>query len=210
MKGNSVDPELVRRARAGDSGAWDQLFERYQRPLYVFAVEMLQEESIGLDVVQETFLSACRHLDNLREPARFGSWLFGIAHQKCQQHARRRSVASRWTGALSADDGDRMDEGESDTDGHGPGAGGGLERFGGDDAQLDPACWLIRAEQEAELLTCLANLPEAQRALLLLRFVDDFSLAEIADITGVPVGTVKSRLHHARQSFRHLFERLPV
>ncbi len=183
----------LRLARAGDPAAWDRLFHRYQRPLYVFACEYLRNEASALDVVQETFINAIRHLGSLREETRFGSWLFGIAHQKCEQQRRRLVSEGRWSSAASNDE-----DPESGT----------LDALDGatDDAQLDPAEWLVRAEDAAEFLGCLDQLPDAQRALLLLRFVDDFSLAEIARITDVPVGTVKSRLHHARAAFRNLFQ----
>jgi DNA-directed RNA polymerase specialized sigma24 family protein len=79
----------VQQARAGDSAAWDTLFRRYQLPLYVYVFELVHHEQASLDVVQETFIAAARHLGGLRDDAKFGSWLFGIAHQKCIQHWRK-------------------------------------------------------------------------------------------------------------------------
>src|ERR1051325_10526115 len=79
----------VAAARDGDAAAWDALFRRYQLPLYVYVVELLHNEQAALDVVQETFINATRHIRSLRDDARFGSWLFSIAHQKCQQQWRR-------------------------------------------------------------------------------------------------------------------------
>src|SRR6185369_11018613 len=80
----------VAQARTGDRDAWDALFQRYQLPVYVYAYELLRDEQASLDVVQETFINAARHLESLREDDRFGSWLFGIAHQKCVQRWRKR------------------------------------------------------------------------------------------------------------------------
>src|SRR5262245_41618745 len=79
----------VQQARTGDAGAWDVLFRRYQLPLYVYVFELVHDEQTSLDVVQETFISAVRHIGGLREDEKFGSWLFGIAHQKCIQRWRR-------------------------------------------------------------------------------------------------------------------------
>ena len=73
----------VRAARAGESDAWDTLFKRYQLPLYAYVKELVRDEQTSLDIVQETFINAARHIAGLRDDARFGSWLFGIAHQKC-------------------------------------------------------------------------------------------------------------------------------
>src|SRR5437763_12829329 len=87
-----AEPEQlpVQQARAGSSAAWDVLFRRYQLPLYVYVFEMVRDEQAGLDIVQETFINAVRHLGSLREDGKFGSWLFGIAHQKCIQRWRKR------------------------------------------------------------------------------------------------------------------------
>src|SRR4051812_6957791 len=84
-----VEQLPVAAARAGDAAAWDALFRRYQLPLYVYAVELVRNEQTALDIVQETFINATRYLGSLRDDAKFGSWLFSIAHQKCQQHWRK-------------------------------------------------------------------------------------------------------------------------
>src|ERR1044071_7169713 len=83
----------VQEARAGDARAWDVLFKRYQLPLYVYVFELVRDEQASLDLVQETFINAARHLGSLRDDARFGSWLFGIAHQKCIQLWRKKNRA---------------------------------------------------------------------------------------------------------------------
>jgi len=169
----------VLQARAGEPQAWDTLFRRYQLPLYVYAFELVHDEQASLDIVQETFISAVRHLGGLRDDEKFGSWLFGIAHQKCIQ---------RW----------RKQRGEETA----------LEQFSAVPAEVedDPAAWLIRQEQEAEFMQLLNQLPLPQRSVLLLHFVEDYSLEDIASITGAPVGTVKSRLHYAKKALRKLIE----
>jgi DNA-directed RNA polymerase specialized sigma24 family protein len=85
----------VPQARAGDPAAWDTLFRRYQLPLYVYVFEMVRDEEASLDIVQETFISAVRHLESLRQDEKFGSWLFGIAHQKGLQRWRKRGRGGR-------------------------------------------------------------------------------------------------------------------
>ena len=81
----------VAQARAGDTAAWDTLFRRYQLPLYVYVFELVHDEQTSLDLVQESFINAARHIGSLREDAKFGSWLFGIAHQKCIQRWRKQA-----------------------------------------------------------------------------------------------------------------------
>src|SRR5690348_7512856 len=138
----------VTQARSGSPEAWDILFKRYQLPLYAYVFELLQNEQASLDVIQETFINAARYIDNLRDDEKFGSWLFGIAHQKCIQQWRKRSR-------------------EKDL----------LEEFA--DAPIEfhdsPDDLLIRAEQEAEFMNLLNQLPVPQRSVLLLHFIEDFS-----------------------------------
>ena len=169
----------VSQARAGDPAAWDALFHRYQLPLYTYVFELVNDEQTSLDLVQETFLAAVRHIGGLREDGKFGSWLFGIAHQKCIQRWRKQNREEFLREELAEAPAD-FDEGPDDL--------------------------LIRREQEAEFMNRLNRLPLPQRAVLLLYFVEDFSVEEIARITKTPPGTVKSRLYYAKKSLRKLVE----
>ncbi len=166
-------------ARAGSPAAWNALFQRYQLPLYAYVFELVRAEQPSLDIVQETFIAAARHLASLRDDGKFGSWLFGIAHQKCVQHWRKSGREEPLDADLT-------------------------EALPGDEAY--PSELLIREEQEAEFMEALNQLPPAQRAALLLHFIEDFSLEEIAGITGVNLGTVKSRLHYGKKALRTLLE----
>lgn len=167
----------VAQARAGESAAWDALFRRYQLPLYVYIFELIRDEQAGLDIVQETFIAAVKHLGGLREDSKFGSWLFGIAHQKIIQHWRKRKEILF----------DEIPE--------------SLEEF-----EDGPDDLLIRREQETEFMNLLNQLPLPQRSVLLLHYVEDFSLEETSRITETQLGTVKSRLHYAKKSLRKLLE----
>lgn len=173
----------IHAARAGDEGAWDTLFRRYQLPLYAYVVEMVRDEQDALDLVQETFVQAVRYIGSLRDDARFGSWLFGIAHQRCLLLWRRRHRHAEWADAPSLDEIEEpfMDE---------PG----------------PLEWLLHREQADRLTAAIAQLPPTQRGTLLLHELEDFSVEEVARITGAEVGTVKSRLHYARKALRRILE----
>ena len=170
----------VAAARAGNAAAWDTLFRRYQLPLYVYVLELLRNEQTSLDVVQETFINAARYIGSLREDRKFGSWLFSIAHQKCQQHWRRPQRT------------EPLDEDFAELP---------ANEYGPDEL-------LIRAEQQEEFMNLVSGLPEIHRSVLLLHFLEDFSLEEVAQISAVSVGTVKSRLHYAKKSLRGLYESL--
>jgi RNA polymerase sigma-70 factor, ECF subfamily len=173
------EPLPVAAARAGVPEAWDVLFRRYQLPLYTYVVELVHDEQASLDIVQETFINAAQHIARLRENAKFGSWLFGIAHQKCIQRWRR-----RFPDAVPLDEiGPRLPTAED-----------------------SPDDWLIRREDEEHFMKCLDQLTPPHRAVLLLHFIEDFSLEDIARITGAELGTVKSRLHYAKKSLRQHLE----
>lgn len=177
----AVEPEQlpVAGARRGDPAAWDALFRRYQLPLYSYAFQLLHDEQASLDAVQDTFIRAVRHLDSLRDDDRFGGWLFGILRQLCLQHWRRSGRA----------------ESALDTLGAAP-----------DEPWEGPDEWLIRQEQSAAFLASLDDLPPLHREVVVLHFLEDFSLEDIARITDAPLGTVKSRLHYAKKALREKLE----
>jgi len=169
----------VQQARDGNPAAWDALFRRYQLPLYVYVFELVRNEQTALDVVQETFIAAARHIGGLRDDEKFGSWLFGIAHQKVVQLWRKRGGKEILFDEI-------------------PESAGEFEN--------SPDNLLIRREQEIEFMNLLDQLPLPQRSVLLLHFVEDFRLEEIARITETQLGTVKSRLHYAKKALRKLLE----
>jgi RNA polymerase sigma-70 factor (ECF subfamily) len=111
----------------------------------------------------------------LRDDARVGSWLFRIARQLCQQHWRKRKPVD------SLDD---VAEAELAAD------------------ESNPAEQLVAAEQQEAFLAAFEALPEVHRSVALLHYLEEFNLAEIAEITGLPLGTVKSRLFNARKKLR--------
>ncbi len=169
----------VQQARAGDPTAWDVLFRRYQMPLYVYVSELVHHEQASLDIVQETFINAARHLHTLRDDAKFGGWLFGIAHQKCMQRWRKLRREENVLEEVSAEP---------------------------PEFQPSPEELFIQQEQAEAFMRLLNHLPPPQRSVLLLCFVEDFTIEQIAEITGVAPGTVKSRLHYGKKALGKLLE----
>ena len=169
----------VREARAGEPAAWEALLARYRLPLYAYVYELVHQEQPSLDIVQESFINAARHISTLQRDEKFGSWLFNIAHQKCIQHWRKQRPAEM-----------PIDPADEDFP----------------DLEPGPQELLIRREQEEAFMKLLDQLALPHRAVLLLHFIEEFSLEEIARITETPIGTVKSRLHYARKALRQLLE----
>lgn len=181
------NPTLVAAAREHAPEAWDVLLKQHQLPLYTYIAELVRDQTMAFDIVQETFAAAVRHIGTLRDDRRFGSWLFGIAHQKCIQHWRKTSR----TEALVATSGDDDVSNRLDPE---------IE---------DPREALLRRESADAFFALVEQLPAVQRATLLLHVLEEFSLEEIASITAVPIGTVKSRLHHAKRALRQLVSASP-
>lgn len=167
----------VKAARKGDPDAWDTLFRRHQAPLYVFVMEMVRNRATALDVVQETFIAATRHLRGLRDDGKFASWLFSIARQKTIQHWRKNRHET--VPIEESTEADRVTD-------------------------EDPSQHAVREEDEAGFIAAIGRLSEPQREVLVLHYLDEFVVEEIAVITDTPVGTVKSRLHHARRSLKQI------
>ncbi len=171
---------LVKAARHHDTHAWNQLLKQHERALYVYISDLISCESAAMDLIQEAFASAVQNIEGLRDDTKFSSWLFSIAHQKCIQYWRRQRREESIFAVSDAEANPAPGVVEID----------------------DPLTLLVRHEREAAFLLCVEQLPESQRAVVLLRALEDFSLQEIAEITETPLGTVKSRLHHATRALR--------
>ena len=167
-------------AREGQSEAWDALFKRFQLPLYSYVYECLRDEQTSLDIVQETFINAVKYIRQLREDEKFGSWLFSIAHQKISQRRRKQANEQKKHETF-------YEESEFENE--------------------NPLQWLIRREDEKRFMNCVEHLSLPHRSVLLLHFIEEFKVDQIAEITQTQVGTIKSRLFYAKKALRNLWER---
>jgi RNA polymerase sigma-70 factor (ECF subfamily) len=169
------DAELVRRAAQGDASAFAILVDRHERRVYNLGLRMLGDPDDASDVVQDTFLAAFRRLSTFRGEAAFTTWLHRIAVNACYDALR-----ARGRGPLLGSDHDA-----------------------GEDASERTAPLADHADDAAGALdvrrALLAVQPE-YRAALVLHDVLDMAVDEVARVLGVPVGTVKSRLHRGRVS----------
>lgn len=185
--GIDPDGETVRRARAGDREAFEQLVLKHQRRAFNVAYRILGDYEEALDLTQEVFMQAHRSLAQFRGDAPFGSWLLAIAVNQCRnrlKHWKRRAHAKHES--LSAPIGEDCPEPQRDLPDPGTTA---LEALEG--RQLEE---LMREE--------LKHLDEEYRTVLVLRELQGVAYEEIARVLQVPVGTVKSRLHRGRTELR--------
>jgi RNA polymerase sigma-70 factor (ECF subfamily) len=174
------DGELVALALQGHSEAFATLVERYDRSVYHLAYRMLHHVEDARDATQEAFFKAFRSLHTFRPGAKFSTWIFAIAYHGCCDRLSRRKHDS------GAEMPDRAD----------PSAG--------------PEQQTIAADEAERLRTAIAQLPEKYRAVITLFHLQGRQYDEIADVLGLPMGTVKTHLFRAKEQLRRLLGGMEV
>lgn len=179
------DEALFSRVRSGDRQALAALVERYHSPLLKFLFRMTGQAQTAEDLVQETFI----HILTYRgvAPERFRPWIYQIARNLARDRFRSASFRKEVDARL-----------DSDLD---------------DEVTVDPQdveSLVLQASDSRRVILLLQRLTASQREVLVLRFYHELPLEEIAEITGAPLGTVKSRLFHGLRRARQILEREEV
>jgi RNA polymerase sigma-70 factor, ECF subfamily len=187
------DEELLARHQAGENGAFNELVSRYAGELYRFLARFSGNPTAADDLVQETFLQAHQSAERFDTSRRLRPWLFTIAANKARDWLR--SQRRRTEVSLDADVGRDSDESVSFA-----------EIFEGHEGL--PEDLVGEAEQRERVRWVIEQLPPALRQVLLLGYFQQLPYKDIAEIVGVPVGTVKSRLHTALKRFAVLWQEL--
>ncbi|RKH01436.1 RNA polymerase sigma factor [Corallococcus carmarthensis] len=179
---------LLVRLRRGDPEAFESLVREHQDRLYDFCFRMLGDREEAHDLVQEIFVSVHQHIRRFREDARLSTWLFRVSKNHClnrlkylQRRGRGRSEVYDEVSAAAIAEG------------------------GGAPPQPDAA--LDAARERARVQRAISQLDPDARMLVALRDIEGLSYDEIVDITELPEGTVKSRLHRAREKLADLLGR---
>lgn len=174
------DVPLLEGCRRGNADCYQRLYEKYSGKVYGFARRFLRDDQHAEDVTQEVFLRVFRKLTTFRGDARFSTWLFRVTLNSCKNKRRSLDRDQRF-------DPERFQE----------------ERRGG----------VLRPEQALEsrwlgsrIDAALDRLTEAQRALILLKAVDELSYREIGDLLGESENQVRGKLYRARKAFRDAIE----
>ena len=174
-----TDAQLVARVRRGDRAAAGALAERYLRACRAVALAVTGDPSDADDVCQDAFVAAIERIDGCRQPDRFGAWLMQIVRNRARDHLRSRART-----VLSIDGMDIASP------------------------RASPAAEAEQQDEQARLLGAMAELPEERREVLLLHDLEGWTHREIAERMGLPPGTVRSHLHHARRRIRSLLPEL--
>lgn len=183
-----MDSHWLEQCREGDSLAIERLVQTHQQDVYRLALSILDDPDDADDATQEVFLSALRGLDSFRADASFKTWLFRITVNVCRsrlQRFKRRELVKQILQSLFPLRGDQPYPERS---------------------RRDPESEAIQNESDAALWHAIHALDEKHRIPVVLRYYHDLPVADIAEMLGVPVGTVHSRLNHARERLRMLLK----
>jgi len=179
---NLADGELVLTAVSGREAAFEELVRRYQRPIASYVYRMVGDYDAALDLTQEVFIKVYNSLSRYRSEFKFSTWIYKIAHNTAIDHLRRHTVRDQ---IMTAGDGPRSE-------------------IAIESRRLTPEQESEREERRLEIESVVQSLPAAYRELIVLRHSHDLSYDEIAEVTGLPLGTVKNRLFRAREAMRDL------
>ncbi len=178
------DQELIARALAGREETFEELVRRYQRPIAAYVYRMLNDYDFSLDVTQEVFIKVYNSLDRYSSDYKFSTWIYRIAHNAAIDHIRRRSKKEQSLETESQD---------------------GTYQLQLESPRPTPEQDRERSEWRTEIEAVVKCLPSVYRELIVLRHSKDLSYAEIAEVTDLPLGTVKNRLFRAREMMRDMF-----
>ncbi|HWA71263.1 MAG TPA: RNA polymerase sigma factor [Polyangiaceae bacterium] len=189
VQGDATDEMLMVRYQRGDAQAFAELVRRHSRTVYNFVFRQLRESSLAEDVTQDVFLRVVQNAGEFKHEARFSTWLYSITRNLCVDQQRRQSHRRH-----------------ASLDVRPPGAPEGAPPLGDSVADPHPRASAERSAESSEVLAsilrAMESLPDEQREVFLLREVAQLPFREIAEVTGTPENTVKSRMRYALDRLR--------
>ena len=171
------DELLLMRCQRGDREALRELIRRWEGRLFYFIRQIVGQEADAWDVLQETWICALRGLKNIRDRGALAPWLYRTARNHAYSFLRKRRAYT-----------DRF-------------------RDLPDEVEDEDGDWEASLEEAERVHYSLGRIPLPLREVLTLHYLEDLSLARIAEVAGVPLGTVKSRLHYAKRALRKELEK---
>ncbi|HEU4953365.1 MAG TPA: sigma-70 family RNA polymerase sigma factor [Gemmatimonadales bacterium] len=182
-----TDQEVVLLARSGREAAYRELIRRYERPVFALLFRMVRDRELAEDLSQETFIKALNAIDSYRPEFKFSSWIFKIANNAAIDHLRRRELDT-----LSLDGSPHAETPEAMQ-------ATALQIGARQESPLDT---VEAKELGSEIEAAIGRLRPEYRSCILLRHVEGRAYEEIAEILDLPLGTVKTYIHRARNELR--------
>jgi RNA polymerase sigma-70 factor (ECF subfamily) len=178
------DRDAVRRVQAGDTEAFEPLVEKYKRKVFRLAYQVLRDQEEALDVAQEAFVKAFRALPAFKGDSAFYTWLFRITMNVALDRKRQRATRAKSLGAEDVPP-EEWERTATSTD-------------------PDPEDVATGVERRERIRKGLDSLSEHHRTIIILSDIEGLQYREIAEVLAIPMGTVMSRLHHARKRLREV------
>jgi RNA polymerase sigma-70 factor (ECF subfamily) len=185
------DRQVVEWARQGHEPAFRELVRRYERPVFSLIFRMVRDRALAEDLAQETFIKVLNGIRSYRPEFKFSSWIFKIANNAAIDHLRRKHIDT-----LSLD-GSPLAETREEADAT------ALQVGSRGESPLDE---VEARELGSAIERAIARLRPEYRACILLRHVEGYSYEEIAETLELPLGTVKTYIHRARNELRQQLE----
>ncbi len=176
------DAQTLKRIAAGDRHALTAIYLRYRLPLFRFLLQLTPDHGLAEELLQDTLVAVWKSARTFEGRSSARTWVFGIARRQAHNTLRQRGLPL-------------ADAAE-------------LETLSA--ADPEPEDVALAAAERAELASALRDLPAIFREVLVLIFLQELSYAETAQVLDIPVGTVKSRLHHAKLALRDLLQATPT
>jgi RNA polymerase sigma-70 factor, ECF subfamily len=189
----ATDQEVVGWAREGHESAYRELVHRYERPIFSLIYRMVRDRERAEDLAQETFVKVLNAIDTYRPEYKFSSWIFKIANNAAIDHLRRKELDTlSLDGAPDAVTAERRE-------------GTSLQLSDNTETPLEE---LEARELGTQIERAIDQLRPEYKSCILLRHVEGYAYEEIAEMLGLPLGTVKTYIHRARAQLRETLEQI--
>ena len=183
----ATDQEVVVLAKSGKDAAYRELVRRYERPVFSLIYRMVRDRELAEDLAQETFVKALNAIESYRPEFKFSSWIFKIANNAAIDHLRRRELDTlSLDGSPNAETADAVE----------------ATALQVSDRTETPLEELEARELGGAIEVAIGRLRPEYRACILLRHVEGRPYEEIAEMLSLPLGTVKTYIHRARNELR--------
>ncbi len=185
MSADQSEKQLIEKAKKGDESSFESLILGCQGKAYNIALRYLKNEEDAMDALQESFIKIFRHLNSFKEDSRFDTWVYRIVVNTCNDMLRKNSNRKITDSIYKMDD-------EKET------------MIDIPDTTASPEEVFDQKEKSAHIMSCMDQLNQEQKEIIVLRDIQGFSYDEISEILNCSIGTVKSRINRSRLRLREI------